>query len=236
MEQFDEILAVLAAFFAAFPEWVTAAMTIMIAAKTFVALTPTPRDDEILGKIYKIVELLALNIGRAKQMPPNSVERPSSAVDNARLQSHFVVGLLAVAAVASLMGGCASYTARTAAAPPTPAQAFYAARLDQRGLNASALSYARLPDCGGAEIGMCSRSDVVTALADGAEMLDAAVDDWEVALRCAGEIKDGNGYPVPPPDSVSCSSLPPDFDYLAATQLALAAFRVALEKRLEVGV
>lgn len=30
------------------------------------SITPTPKDDTILGKVYKILELLALNIGKAK--------------------------------------------------------------------------------------------------------------------------------------------------------------------------
>ena len=36
------------------------------AASAICALTPTPRDDEILGKIYKWIEKFALNIGKAK--------------------------------------------------------------------------------------------------------------------------------------------------------------------------
>ena len=31
------------------------------------ALTPTPKDDAWIGKLYKFVDLLALNIGKAKQ-------------------------------------------------------------------------------------------------------------------------------------------------------------------------
>jgi len=39
---------------------------IIAIASMVCALTPTPKDDAILGKIYKILELLALNIGKAK--------------------------------------------------------------------------------------------------------------------------------------------------------------------------
>jgi len=32
----------------------------------FVAATPTPKDDELWGKIYKYIDVFALNIGKAK--------------------------------------------------------------------------------------------------------------------------------------------------------------------------
>ena len=35
-------------------------------ASLVASLTPTPKDDTIVGKIYKFVDLLALNIGKAK--------------------------------------------------------------------------------------------------------------------------------------------------------------------------
>ena len=31
------------------------------------AITPTPKDDKFIGKLYKIVDVCALNIGKAKQ-------------------------------------------------------------------------------------------------------------------------------------------------------------------------
>ena len=31
------------------------------------ALTPTPTDDEIIGKIYKLIDWCAINVGRAKE-------------------------------------------------------------------------------------------------------------------------------------------------------------------------
>jgi len=36
-----------------------------------VAATDTPRDDEFVGKEYRILELLALSFSKAKQLPPN---------------------------------------------------------------------------------------------------------------------------------------------------------------------
>lgn len=40
---------------------------IVSAASIIAAVTPTPQDDNIIRKIYKIVDLLALNIGKAKE-------------------------------------------------------------------------------------------------------------------------------------------------------------------------
>lgn len=39
---------------------------IIAIASMVCAITPTPKDDVMLGKVYKILEILALNIGKAK--------------------------------------------------------------------------------------------------------------------------------------------------------------------------
>ena len=39
---------------------------IVTVASAIAALTPTPKDDSIVGKLYKVVDLLAINIGKAK--------------------------------------------------------------------------------------------------------------------------------------------------------------------------
>lgn len=49
------------------------AFAVVAVASTVTALTPTPRDDEFVGKIYKFLEALALNVGHAKETPPNRV-------------------------------------------------------------------------------------------------------------------------------------------------------------------
>ena len=36
------------------------------AASAIAAATPTPKDDAIIGKVYKIIDMLALNVGKAK--------------------------------------------------------------------------------------------------------------------------------------------------------------------------
>tara|TARA_R110000751_G_scaffold188398_1_gene294420 strand:- start:850 stop:1032 length:183 start_codon:yes stop_codon:yes gene_type:complete len=45
--------------------------SVVCAASIIAAVTDTPKDDELLGKFYKAIELLALNIGKAKMLPPN---------------------------------------------------------------------------------------------------------------------------------------------------------------------
>lgn len=39
---------------------------VVTVASTIAALTPTPKDDTIVGKVYKVVDWLALNVGKAK--------------------------------------------------------------------------------------------------------------------------------------------------------------------------
>lgn len=40
---------------------------IVTIASTITAVTPTPKDDGIIKRIYSIIEILALVIGKAKQ-------------------------------------------------------------------------------------------------------------------------------------------------------------------------
>ena len=39
---------------------------IVMIASLICAVTPTPKDDQLLGKAYKIIEVLAINLGKAK--------------------------------------------------------------------------------------------------------------------------------------------------------------------------
>jgi len=43
-----------------------AATAVVTAASALAALTPTPKDDGIVKTVYKVVDFLALNIGKAK--------------------------------------------------------------------------------------------------------------------------------------------------------------------------
>ena len=42
---------------------------VIAAASAITALTPTPADDRIVGSVYRFVEMLALNVGYAKDKP-----------------------------------------------------------------------------------------------------------------------------------------------------------------------
>ena len=44
--------------------WITIVVTV---ASLVAASTPTPKDDVWVGKLYKFLDLLALNIGKAKE-------------------------------------------------------------------------------------------------------------------------------------------------------------------------
>tara|TARA_R100000426_G_C4797552_1_gene101204 strand:- start:362 stop:547 length:186 start_codon:yes stop_codon:yes gene_type:complete len=50
---------------------VTVVTSVVCVASFIAAITPTPKDDELLGKLYKGIEILALNIGKAKMIAPN---------------------------------------------------------------------------------------------------------------------------------------------------------------------
>ena len=46
---------------------VSYATIIVTVASIIAASTPTPKDDVWIGKAYKFLEVLALNVGKAKQ-------------------------------------------------------------------------------------------------------------------------------------------------------------------------
>ena len=43
-----------------------AATALVAAASAVAALTPTPKDDTWVGKAYRVLDWLALNVGKAK--------------------------------------------------------------------------------------------------------------------------------------------------------------------------
>ncbi len=53
-------------------EFLQYASAIVTAASAIAAVTPTPRDDQSIAKLYKIVDFLALNIGKAKETGDSS--------------------------------------------------------------------------------------------------------------------------------------------------------------------
>lgn len=53
--------------FAMIGDWIGIVTGVVCAASIVCALTPTPKDDAMMARLYKAIELLALNIGKAKQ-------------------------------------------------------------------------------------------------------------------------------------------------------------------------
>ena len=47
-------------------EWVDIALAVHALCSVIVAATPTPKDDAILNKVYKIFEIVSLTVGKAK--------------------------------------------------------------------------------------------------------------------------------------------------------------------------
>jgi|TARA_B100001939_G_scaffold190378_2_gene163845 hypothetical protein len=48
-------------------QYLEVALAIHFAASAICALTPTQKDDQFLGKLYRVLEFLALNIGKSKE-------------------------------------------------------------------------------------------------------------------------------------------------------------------------
>ena len=48
-------------------EYIEIATTLVALCSAICAVTPTPKDDAIIGRIYKVLEMFALNVGKAKQ-------------------------------------------------------------------------------------------------------------------------------------------------------------------------
>ena len=48
-------------------DYINALTAIVTACSAITALTPTPKDDKMIGKLYKFLEMFALVIGKAKK-------------------------------------------------------------------------------------------------------------------------------------------------------------------------
>ena len=62
----DDVMWALDGLFAAVPHWAHAAIVIVAAASAVTALTPSPADDAFLGKVRRLIEVVALNVGHAR--------------------------------------------------------------------------------------------------------------------------------------------------------------------------
>ena len=47
--------------------WFNVVTAVVTAASTIAAVTPTPKKGTTLSKAYKVLDLLAVNVGKAKQ-------------------------------------------------------------------------------------------------------------------------------------------------------------------------
>jgi len=54
-------------FSVAFSEWIEAILAIVGAASAVAAATPTRKDDDVVGKISRVIDIVALNVGHAKR-------------------------------------------------------------------------------------------------------------------------------------------------------------------------
>jgi hypothetical protein len=62
----DDVTDLLALFFNAVPAWLEAGLAVIAAASAVTALTPSPKDDNVLAGLRRLLEMLALNIGHAR--------------------------------------------------------------------------------------------------------------------------------------------------------------------------
>lgn len=46
--------------------WFNWATAVIAAASAFAAATPTPKEGTLLAKVYKVIDFLSVNIGKAK--------------------------------------------------------------------------------------------------------------------------------------------------------------------------
>lgn len=54
-------------FVAYMPNAFEIAFAVIAVASSIAAITPTPADDKWVGKIYRVIDMLALNVGHAKE-------------------------------------------------------------------------------------------------------------------------------------------------------------------------
>lgn len=51
--------------------WFGVVTALIALASAIAALTPTPKEDTLLGKVYSVIDFLALNFGKAKDKNPS---------------------------------------------------------------------------------------------------------------------------------------------------------------------
>lgn len=58
--------------FGTFPTWIVAATTVVTAATAITALTPTNKDDAVLGRLLKVLNILSGNFLRNRNKDDRS--------------------------------------------------------------------------------------------------------------------------------------------------------------------
>ena len=116
---------------------------VVVAASAVAALTPTPDANSLAGKLYRVVDLLALNVLRAKQnaLPAVSAQPASVVPGVGQIESAHTkqagYSVLTVAAILTLAGGvlalsgCAGIQSTVAGANAQAVQTALVAGKDQ---------------------------------------------------------------------------------------------------------
>ena len=68
----DTLMSFASTFFTRLPEWIAALLAVVGGASAVAALTPTPRDDRLLTSVKRFLNLLALNVGHARNAEDES--------------------------------------------------------------------------------------------------------------------------------------------------------------------
>ena len=75
----ETIISFVAMVSASVPDWIAAALAVVTAASAITALTPSPADDVWLGRLRRVLEALALNVGHAR---PSGRDKPRGPADD----------------------------------------------------------------------------------------------------------------------------------------------------------
>jgi hypothetical protein len=71
------IVAALTSLFNEVPSWFNAVTGVVSAASAVAALTPTPKDDNFLSGVVRVLDVLALNVGNVKRTGTTPPAAPS---------------------------------------------------------------------------------------------------------------------------------------------------------------
>jgi len=104
---------------------------IVLAASIVAALTPTPPADSLGGKLYRIVDLLALNVLKAKETGLSAAPTDPAKAKQAGFARPGTAILLLVVGAALALSGCAGVQSAAVAANDQAVQSAMIAGKDQ---------------------------------------------------------------------------------------------------------